>query len=437
MPGFVVVGSQWGDEGKGKIVDLLTERVDIVARYGGGPNAGHTIEAGGRRFALHHVPSGILRDGVVCVIGNGMVVHPASLLQEIADLRAAGVRVEDNLRLSDRAHVILPYHRGCDIAREDGAAGAKIGTTRLGVGPAYESKAGRYGVRVADLGDAATLPAKIGRVASMLRRACADGLPREFDPDPERVAQEYLEHGRSLAPYLCDTSVLLNRRLDEGAVVLCEGAQGTLLDLDHGSYPFVTSSSSSAGGACTGLGISPIRVEGVFGVLKAYSTRVGEGPFPTEQDNEAGQRIRDRGHEYGSTTGRPRRCGWFDALVARYAVTLNQIECMALTLFDVLDDLEEIPVCVAYEHEGRRYEAMPADEAVLRACRPLYEVLPGWKSDTSDVTRFADLPPAAQRYVLRLEKIVGCEIGIVSVSPRREKTILRPESRIARWLPER
>jgi adenylosuccinate synthase len=437
MPGFVVVGSQWGDEGKGKIVDLLTERVDIVARYGGGPNAGHTIEAGGRRFALHHVPSGILRDGVVCVIGNGMVVNPASLLQEIADLRTAGVRVEDNLRVSDRAHVILPYHRGCDIAREDGAAGAKLGTTRLGVGPAYESKAGRYGVRVADLGDAATLPAKIGRVATMLRRACADGLPREFDPDPERVAQEYLEHGRSLAPFRCDTSVLLNRRLDEGAVVLCEGAQGTLLDLDHGSYPYVTSSASTAGGACTGLGISPIRVEGVFGVLKAYSTRVGEGPFPTEQDNEAGQRIRDRGHEYGSTTGRPRRCGWFDALVARYAVTLNQIECLALTLFDVLDDLEEIPVCVAYEHEGQRYEAMPADDAVLRACRPLYEILPGWTSDTSDVTRFEDLPGAAQRYVQRLEEIVGCEIGIVSVSPRREKTILRPESRIARWLPER
>jgi adenylosuccinate synthase len=437
MPGFVVVGAQWGDEGKGKIVDLLTERVDIVARYGGGPNAGHTIETGGRRLALHHVPSGILRDGVLCLIGNGMVVNPASLLEEIEGLRRAGVEVADNLRVSDRAHVILPYHRGCDIAREEASGGGRIGTTRLGVGPAYESKAGRYGVRVADLLDAGTLEAKVARAAAVLRGSGQGPLPSEFDPPPAAVAAEYLAHGRALAPWVADTSALLNARLDEGAVMLCEGAQGTMLDLDHGSYPFVTSSASSAGGACTGLGISPIRIEGVFGVMKAYATRVGEGPLPTEQDNADGARIRERGREYGSTTGRPRRCGWFDALVARYSVTLNQIESLALTLFDVLDDFDAIKVAVAYEHDGRRLEALPADPDVLRSCRPVYETLPGWRSDTSRIMRFEDLPAAARDYVRRIETLVGCEIGIVSVSPERDRTILRPRSRIARWLPAR
>jgi adenylosuccinate synthase len=437
MPGFVVVGSQWGDEGKGKIIDLLTERVDIVARYGGGPNAGHTIQVGESRFALHHIPSGILRQSVVCVIGNGVVIDPASLLKEVDELRQAGVRVEDNLRISDRAHLILPYHRGCDIAREDAATQGRIGTTRLGVGPAYEGKAGRYGLRVADLGDAATLVAKVGRAAAMVRAASVNGLPSDSDPPPGRVAEEYLAHGRRMAPFVADTSRLLNERLDEGAVVLCEGAQGTMLDLDHGTYPYVTSSSSTAGGACTGLGISPVRVDAVLGVLKAYSTRVGEGPFPTEQDNETGRKIRERGREFGSTTGRPRRCGWFDALVARYSIMINQIESMALTLFDVLDDFEEIPICVAYDHGGRRLETLPADPAILRDCRPVYETLPGWKADTSAVTRFEALPAAARDYVKRLESVLQCEIGIISISPLRERTIIRPASRVARWLPER
>jgi adenylosuccinate synthase len=437
MAAFVVVGSQWGDEGKGKIVDLLTERVDIVARYGGGPNAGHTICAGERRFALHHIPSGILRDGVACVIGNGMVIEPAALLREIAELRGAGVRVEDNLRLSDRAHLILPYHRGCDIAREDAAARDRLGTTRLGVGPTYESKAGRYGLRVADLFDAPTLPDKVGRVAGHTRTAWGERVPAEFDLPPDQVAADYLAHGEALRPFVTDTSRLLNERLDQGAVVLCEGAQGTMLDLDHGSYPFVTSSTSTAGGACTGLGISPIRVDGVIGVLKAYSTRVGEGPFPTEQDNDTGRLIRERGHEFGSTTGRPRRCGWFDALVARYSIMLNQTETLALTLFDVLDGFEEIPVCVAYEQNGRRLESLPADPGVLRACRPVYEVLPGWRQDTSGATRFEDLPGAAQAYVKRIEKLLGCEVGIISTSPLREKTIIRPDSRLVHWLPAR
>jgi adenylosuccinate synthase len=437
MPGFVVVGAQWGDEGKGKIVDLLTERVDVVARYGGGPNAGHTIVTGGRRLALHHVPSGILRENVLCLIGNGVVIHPGSLIEEIEALRRAGIRVEENLRISERAHLILPYHKGCDIAREDRAAAGRIGTTRLGVGPAYESKAGRYGVRVADLGDPAGLEEKIARAAAVLRHGAPAGLPAEHDPDPARVAEEYLAHGRTLAPYVADTAALLNARLDEGATMLCEGAQGTMLDLDHGTYPYVTSSASTAGGACTGLGISPIRIEGVFGVLKAYSTRVGEGPFPTEQDNDDGRAIRERGREFGSTTGRPRRCGWFDAVVARYSVMVNQIECLALTLFDVLDTFDAIPICVAYEHEGRRMDTLPADPAVLRACRPIYETVPGWRQDTSETTRFEDLPEAARAYVKRIEKVTGCEVGIVSVAPQREKTIVRPDSRIARWLPAR
>src|SRR5262245_31955216 len=261
MSGYVVVGTQWGDEGKGKIVDLLTERVDVVARYGGGPNAGHTICVGERRFALPHIPSGILRDGVLCVIGNGVVIEPGSLLKEIADLRGAGVRVEENLRLSDRAHLILPYHRGCDIAREEAVRDGRIGTTRLGVGPAYESKAGRYGLRVADLGDRAVLQGKIEALARLTRGACGQTLPPDWDPDPARVVEQFTEFGERLKPFVADTSRLLNERLDAGDLVLCEGAQGTMLDLDHGTYPYVTSSSSTAGGACTGLGISPIRVD--------------------------------------------------------------------------------------------------------------------------------------------------------------------------------
>ncbi len=436
MSGFVVVGSQWGDEGKGKIVDLLTERVDIVARYGGGPNAGHTICVGEKRFALHHIPSGILREGVLCLIGNGMVIDPASLRKEIGELQQAGVSVQDNLRISDRAHLILPYHRACDIAREESARNGRIGTTRLGVGPTYEGKAGRYGLRVADLGDETTLLDKIRRLASITEGARRTG-GAEFNPPPEQVAEEYARHGVALRPFIADASRLLNDRLDEGAVVLCEGAQGTMLDLDHGTYPYVTSSTSTAGGACAGLGISPIRVDGVIGVLKAYSTRVGEGPFPTEQDNDLGRAIRERGREFGSTTGRPRRCGWFDAPVARYSVMINQIECLALTLFDVLDAFGEIPVCVAYEHEGRRLDSVPAQPSVLANCRPIYEVLPGWRSDISGVQRFEALPPAARRYVERLEALVGCEIGIISISPQRDKTIIRPGSRIARWLPPR
>ena len=437
MSGFVVVGTQWGDEGKGKIVDLLTERVDIVARYGGGPNAGHTICVGARRFALHHVPSGILRDNVLCVIGNGVVIEPGSLLKEIDDLREAGVRVEENLRISDRAHLILPYHRGRDIAREEAVRNGRIGTTRLGVGPTYESKAGRYGLRVADLGDESGLPDKVGALARMARGDDLHELPAEWDPDPAAVVEQLLVDGARLRPFVTDTSRLLNERLDEGAVVLCEGAQGTMLDLDHGTYPFVTSSSSTAGGACTGLGISPIRVDGVLGVLKAYSTRVGEGPFPTEQDNEAGRRIRERGREFGSTTGRPRRCGWFDALVARYSVMINQVECLALTLFDVLDDFDEIPICAAYEHGGRRIDFLPADPAVLKACRPVYELMPGWKEDTSTARRFEDLPGRARDYMRRLEEAVGCEIGIISTSPQRDGTIVRAGSRVEHWLPMR
>jgi adenylosuccinate synthase len=437
MSAFVVIGCQWGDEGKGKIVDLLTEKVDIAARYGGGPNAGHTIDAAGRRFALHHIPSGILREEVLCLIGNGVVVEPLSLLREIDDLRGVGIRVEQSLKISDRAHMILPYHRGCDIAREEATLQGKIGTTRLGVGPTYESKAARHGLRVADLGDEKALLGKVQRVAETARKAWGGQLPAEFDPDPEKATADLLEHGRALAPLISDTSRLLNDRLDEGAIVLCEGAQGTMLDLDHGTYPYVTSSSSTAGGACTGLGISPIRIDGVLGVMKAYSTRVGEGPFPTEQDNDAGDAIRKRGKEFGSTTGRPRRCGWFDSLVARYSVMINQVECVALTLFDVLSGLDEIPVCVAYEHGGERLETLPADPAVLRECQPIYERLPGWKEEIDSVTRFEDLPVAARAYVERLEAIIGCEVGIISVSPRREGTILRPDSRIAYWLPQR
>lgn len=437
MPGYIVIGSQWGDEGKGKIVDLLTERVDIVARFAGGPNAGHTIREGDRRFALHHIPSGILRENVLCIIGNGVVMELSSLIGEIENLRRMGVRIGDNLRISNRAHLILPYHRGCDIAREDMNGAKKIGTTRLGVGPAYEGKAGRYNLRVIDLADPGTLQVKVERAAAMLRKAAPADLAAEHNPDPKEVTDACLRHAEVLAPFITDTATLLNTRLDQGAVVLCEGAQGTMLDIDHGSYPYVTSSSSTAGGACTGLGLSPVRIDSVIGVLKAYSTRVGEGPFPSELNDATGDLIRKRGNEFGSTTGRPRRCGWFDALVARYSVMINQIESVALTLFDVLDGFDEIPVCVAYEHDGEKLKSLPADSAILADCRPVYEMLPGWKQDTSSVTRFDDLPTAARSYIDRIEKLVGCEVGIVSTSPLREQTILRSDARIAHWLPPR
>jgi len=432
MPCIVVVGGQWGDEGKGKIVDHLTDRVQVVVRYQGGPNAGHTVVVGGKRFALRHLPSGILRPGVLSVIGNGVVLDPASLLEEIGSLKASGVRVDDNLRISDRAHVILPEHRTLDAESEEARGDARIGTTQRGIGPAYESKVARLGIRTGDLRNADRLRAKLEayRAARFVRLSGPAAAH-----DPAKVLEDYLAFGEALDPYVADTVDLLHRRLDAEEGILFEGAQGTLLDLDHGTYPFVTSSNSTAGGACTGTGVGPAQITGVLGVFKAYSSRVGSGPFPTEQKEEVGDRIRERGREYGTVTGRPRRCGWFDAVLARYSVRVNSMRTAALTLCDVLDEFESIPVAVAHEYRGERLPTLPGDTEILSDCRPVYEVLPGWREVIREAKRFEELPHQCRAYVDRLEELIGCEIALVSVGPERERTLQRPGSRLEQWLP--
>ncbi len=432
MPCVVVVGGQWGDEGKGKIVDHLTDRVQVVVRYQGGPNAGHTVVVGGKRFALRHLPSGILRPGVLSVMGNGVVLDPSSLLEEIGSLKASGVRVDDNLRISDRAHVILPEHRTLDAESEDARGDARIGTTRRGIGPTYESKVARLGIRTGDLRDADRLRSKLDayRAARFVRLSGPAA-----GPDAAKVLEDYLAFGEALGPYLADTVDLLHGRLDAEESILFEGAQGTLLDLDHGTYPFVTSSSSTAGGACTGTGVGPAQITGVLGIFKAYSSRVGSGPFPTEQREEVGDRIRERGREYGTVTGRPRRCGWFDAVLARYSVRVNSMRAAALTLCDVLDEFESIPVAVAHEYRGERLSSPPGDAEILSGCRPVYEVLPGWRESIRDAKRFEELPHPCRAYVDRLEELMGCEIALVSVGPERERTLPRPGSRLELWLP--
>jgi adenylosuccinate synthase len=429
MPCVVVVGGQWGDEGKGKIVDRLTERAEVVVRYQGGPNAGHTVVVDGKRFALRHLPSGILRSGVLSVVGNGVVVDPAALLREIQDIRESGVEIGENLKISDRAHVILPEHRILDAASEDARGEARIGTTRRGIGPAYESKVGRMGVRMSDLLNAQLLRDKL----EVYREARFRKLNLEV-PDGRDVVAEYLGHGEALQGFIADTVEILHARLQGGARLLFEGAQGTLLDLDFGTYPFVTSSNSSAGGACTGSGIGPARITGVLGVFKAYCSRVGSGPFPTEQRGEAGEKIRERGREYGTVTGRPRRCGWFDAVLGRYAVRVNSMDCAALTLLDVLDEFEHIPVGVAYEHRGERFATLPSDLETFSHCEPVYEVLHGWRKPIGTLKGFGDLPAACRAYIDRLEELLGCEIGLVSTGPERSQTLMRPNSRLDGWL---
>jgi adenylosuccinate synthase len=417
--GLAVVGAQWGDEGKGKVVDLLAGAADLVARFQGGPNAGHTVRAGGRTFQLHHVPSGILHPRTTCVIGNGVVILPPSFEDELRMLAGAGVAVAGRLFVSSRAHVILPCHLAADAACEDG--GAAIGTTRRGVGPAYAAKVARRGVRVEDLGER-------GRLREVVARA----VPA---PEVESTVEGLLGFGERIRPLVADTVALVNRRLDEGARVLFEGAQGTLLDVDHGTYPYVTSSNSSAAGICAGLGVGPTRVERVLGVMKAYATRVGRGPMPTELTGEVGDRLRERGREYGTTTGRPRRCGWFDGVAGRHAVRVNRLDAVALTLLDVLDEFEAVRLCTGYRHGGGILEEMPLASWALAEVEPVYEELPGWRASTAGLRRFADLPAAARAYVARIEEVVGCEVALVSVGPGREQSMVRERSWVESWLP--
>jgi adenylosuccinate synthase len=437
MPNLAVVGAQWGDEGKGKIVDLLSERYDVVARFQGGPNAGHTVTFGGARHALHHIPSGVFRPAVRIVIGNGTVLDLKKLLEEIDGLEGGGVGLDGRFFISDRAHVILPPLARLDALRE-AAAGERdrIGTTQRGIGPSYEAKAARIGVRVADCADPDELRQKIERLlaGSAGRRLREAG---EEPGDAAGLAREVHERWLRIAPYVADTAMLLNDWIDEGKSILFEGAQGTLLDLDHGSYPFVTSSSTVAGGACGGLGVSPRCIDRVLGVFKAYATRVGAGPMPTELDDGpdgVGQRIRTRGKEYGTTTGRPRRCGWFDGVAAAYACRINRFDAACVMLLDVLDDFDEIRVCTGYRLDGRTIRALPPRLRDAERVEPVYETLPGWKSDTSGIRRWEDLPAEARAYLDRLGAVVGTEVAVASVGPDREQSIFRTGSPHRSWL---
>jgi adenylosuccinate synthase len=432
MPNIVIAGAQWGDEGKGKVVDLLSDKVQVVARYNGGHNAGHTIRVGTERFVLHLIPSGILHPGILCVMGQGMVVDPWALETEVKELRARGVSVEDNLVISDRAHLILPHHRTLEAMAEEGRGARKIGTTLRGIGPAYEDKAGRRGLRMGDLLRPAGIAAKLEEARRHFEAVCR-GNGRAPDVDWDALLRDLAGFGERLGPRIADAALVLHREMARGYSVLFEGAQATLLDLDHGSYPFVTSSTAAASGAAAGLGIPATRIDGVLGIAKAYTTRVGAGPLPSEIGGTLEDEIRERGYEFGASTGRPRRCGWFDAVVARYSVRVNGFDSLALTKVDVLDELAEIRVCAAYRHEGKVIEDFPADLSVLEACEPVYETLPGWREPTGGARDVADLPKAAQGYVLRLSELAGCEIGIVSTGPDRADTMVRAKSAVSSW----
>ena len=432
MPNIVIAGAQWGDEGKGKIVDLLTEKVQVVARYNGGHNAGHTILLGDRKFVLHLIPSGILHPGILCVMGNGMVIDPAAFEAEIAQIESQGIEVGENLIVSDRAHLILPHHRALEGLSEELRGARKIGTTLRGIGPAYEDKAGRRGIMMGDLVRPETLPAKLEEARRHYEQVFR-GAGRSPDVDWDRLYQDLAAFGERHRRRIGDVSLVLHRQMAAGYSVLFEGAQATLLDLDHGTYPYVTSSSAVAAGAASGLGIPPTRIDGALGISKAYSTRVGTGPFPTEMAGEIERKVRERGKEYGASTGRPRRCGWFDAVAVRYATRVNGFDAIALTKLDVLDGLLEIPVCTAYRHAGETLHEFPADGSVLEACEPVYETLPGWSAPTAGMREFKQLPEAARRYVDRLAELSGCPIGIISTGPDRDHTIRRSQSPIASW----
>lgn len=423
MANVVVVGAQWGDEGKGKVVDIYTEYADDIVRYQGGNNAGHTLVVGNEKIVLHLIPSGILHEGKRCIIGNGVVLDPEVFIREITKLKESG-RISDDscLLLSEALHIIMPYHKRIDIAREAKSGDKKIGTTGRGIGPCYEDKIGRRGIRLMDLIRPEVFERKLKEFLpekNFLLENLLDETPCNFD----EIMDEYSGYAAILSKYVADTALVLDRDLKAGKKVLFEGAQGTLLDVDHGTYPFVTSSSTSAGGACTGAGVSPRAIHEVIGISKAYVTRVGSGPFPTELLDETGEQIRHIGGEFGATTGRPRRCGWFDAMVIRYAVRINGLTGISLTKLDVLSSFDKIKVCTGYSFEEKMLETLPSALEVFEKCVPIYEEIAGWNEDITAVRSFEDLPENARKYVLRLQELAGCQIVMVSVGPRRDQTI--------------
>ncbi len=435
MSNVIVVGTQWGDEGKGKYVDLLSERVQVVVRYAGGHNAGHTVVVKGQQFILHIIPSGILHPGVTNVIGNGCVVDPEAFLEEVGGLRELGIEVGENLFLSDRAQLILPYHRCLEALSEERLGSRKIGTTCRGIGPAYEDKVGRRGIRVGDLRHPGPLREKL----EFLVEEKNDWISaRGGQPDLKvEEIESLLNRFREVAlPHIADASLLVNQAMKEGKSVLFEGAQATLLDIDHGTYPFVTSSNATAGGACTGSGVSPKAIDHIIGVTKAYITRVGSGPLPTEMLGELGNEVRELGKEYGASTGRPRRCGWFDSVVVRYANRVNGLDALAITKLDVLDTLKEIKVCTRYRYKGEAVEEFPGELSTLEECEPEYRTIPGWEKSTAGTTRAADLPKNARQYLELLEELCQVPVELVSTGPDRDSTIVnmgREQNLLERW----
>ena len=419
----VLVGAQWGDEGKGKVIDILTEDVQYIARYQGGNNAGHTVVIGEKKYVLHLIPSGILHEGKICVIAHGVVVDPEALLEEIEMLKKEGIFCEGRLKISDRAHLIFPYHRKIDELREIKRKSGKIGTTKKGIGPCYADKVARVGIRMGDLYDKEYFKALLESNA-LEKNKVLENLDGFEGVDVENIYKKYLNYAALLKEYVCDTNSLLNEALKNGESILFEGAQGTFLDVDYGTYPYVTSSNSTAGGACTGGGIGPSRISMVYGVVKAYTTRVGEGPFPTEFDSILMEEIRQKGGEFGATTGRARRCGWFDSVLVKNSVDINGIDKVIITKLDVLDDLETIKICTAYRYKGKVYNSIPGVPKFLEDCECIYEEHPGWQQDTSQIKDCTDLPENARKYLDRVKELIGTEIMLVSVGKSRKQTLI-------------
>lgn len=423
MPARIVVGAQWGDEGKAKIVDYLTRDADYVVRYQGGANAGHTVVVDGQKFVFHQIPAGIIHPDKICVIGNAVVVDPPALLKEIGELEARGISIEGRLYVSQNAHLVMPYHKLLDKASEESKGAAKIGTTISGIGPCYRDKAARCGIRIVDLLDPDLFRKKLSENIKEKNQILKVIYGYE-ELDEEKIAEEYLAFDKRIDPYVTDISVLLNNALDQDKRILFEGAQGTLLDMDHGTYPFVTSSSTIAGGACIGTGIGPTRINEVIGVVKAYTTRVGMGPFPTEFDPEFAEKIRQIGAEFGATTGRPRRCGWFDSVVARFSVRVNGLSSLAVTKLDVLDSIPVIKICTSYNSKGKVIKNFPSDSRILNECEPIYEDWAGWMTPTRGIRHFEDLPEKARAYLERISQLAGAKISIVSVGSERGETVV-------------
>lgn len=423
MPGLAIIGCQWGDEGKGRVVDLLSNKVDMVVRFQGGDNAGHTVVKGNDEFKLHLIPSGILYPEVICVIGNGVVLNPEVLIEELDDLESKGINT-DNLRISSNAHLVMPYHIILDKAGEHRLGKSKIGTTHKGIGPVYADKALRMGIRTQDLKDLKIFKTKLEESLKLNNKI----IKRIYGLDPldmDEVFDKYRRYGKRISRYIIDTTSLVSEALDNNKKVMFEGAQGTMLDIDHGTYPYVTSSSTIAGGVCVGAGIGPSRLDEILGVVKAYTTRVGSGPFPTEDISKIGDYLREKGYEYGTTTGRPRRCGWLDAVILKYSIMINSIDSIALTKLDILSGLKKVKICTGYKYDGKVYDHMPCHQTVLHKCTPVYEEYQGWSEDISGIKNFEDLPRQARNYIKNIEKIAKVAVSMVSVGAERSKIIMR------------